>query len=229
MPITEPVARLLVVEDDENLRVVLTDNLLERGYQVETAATVASAQVLLAGAPFDLIVLDLMLPDGDGYSLCRWYRSTGGAAKVLMLTARTLEDDIVRGFEAGANDYVAKPYRLRELLARVAALVRRGSSAEALTFSGFTLDPVGRVVRGAAGQIELTRTEFDLLACLLRNRDRALTRDQILDTVWGAEIVVDTRTVDNFILSLRRKLGWTEASGFRFRAIRGVGYRMEVD
>jgi DNA-binding response OmpR family regulator len=222
-------ARIIVVEDDENLRVTLTDNLEEQGYGVTAVPTTAAAKVALQSSSADLVILDLMLPDGDGYALCRWIRSSGKAPHILMLTARTLEEDVVRGFEAGADDYVAKPYRLRELLARVAALLRRGAPTEALGFAGFTLDTAARQARGLAGPVDLTRTEFDLLALLLRNRNRALTRDQILDAVWGTDVVVDSRTVDNFILSLRKKLGWSEKSPFRFRAIRGVGYRMEVD
>ena len=224
-------SRVLLVEDEENLRVALQDNLEEQGYQVVTAASVAEARLAVPKQTFDLVILDLMLPDGDGYSLCRWLRTSGCQARVLMLTARTLEEDIVRGFEAGADDYVAKPYRLRELLARVAALLRRGAApTESLGFCGFSFDLNARLLRSPAGEpIELTRTEFDLLACLVRNRDRALTRDQILDAVWGADVVVDTRTVDNFVSSLKKKLAWSESSGFRFRAIRGVGYRLELE
>ncbi len=223
-----PRARILLVEDEENLRIALQDNLEEVGYDVVSATSIGAARGLTNS--IDLVILDLMLPDGDGYTFCRWLRATGHPARVLMLTARTLEEDIVRGFEAGADDYVAKPYRLRELLARVAALVRRGvAPSESVSFAGFTLDTTARAVRGNSGILELTRTEFDLLACFLRNRDRALTRDQILDAVWGADVVVDTRTVDNFVASLKKKLGWTETSSFRFRAIRGVGYRMEID
>jgi DNA-binding response OmpR family regulator len=222
-------ARILLVEDDENLRVTLTDNLEEQGYAVEAVNGVAAARDAFGRAPADLVILDLMLQDGDGYALCRWLRASGHATRVLMLTARTLEEDVVRGFEAGADDYVAKPYRLRELFARVAALLRRAAATEHLGFAGFSIDLAARQLTGPTGLIDLTRTELDLLALLVRNRNRALTRDQILDAVWGADVVVDSRTVDNFILSLRRKLGWSDTARFRFRAIRGVGYRMEID
>src|SRR5690348_5123275 len=106
--------RILVVEDDPNLRRTLEDNLSEEGYAVETATTIEEAQEMTANSPFELLVLDLMLPDGDGYSLCRELRGRGYTGRILMLTARTLEDDVVKGFDAGADDYVAKPYRLRE-------------------------------------------------------------------------------------------------------------------
>ncbi len=222
-------ARILVVEDDENLRVTLVDNLEEHGYAVTAVGSVAAAQTAFSRDRFELAILDIMLPDGDGYTLCRSLRSAGRSERVLMLTARTLEEDIVRGFDAGADDYVAKPYRVRELLARAAALVRRNAAVDSLSFGGFAIDLAARRVNAPSGPIDLTRTELDLLILLVRNRNRALTRDQILDAVWGADVVVDTRTVDNFILSLKRKLGWVESSPFRFRAIRGVGYRMEVD
>jgi DNA-binding response OmpR family regulator len=224
--------RILVVEDDENLRIALADNLEERGYRVTTTMGAKAALNATQEGTFDLIVLDVMLPDGDGYTLCRELRTRNVPSRILMLTARTLEDDIVRGFESGADDYVTKPYRLRELQARVAALLKRGATPTdaILRFAGFSLDLSARELRAADGhQIELTKTELDLLACLLRNKDRAMTRDQILDSVWGADIVVDGRTVDNFISSLKKKLRWEETSSFRFRSIRGVGYRMEVD
>ncbi|MCB9525776.1 MAG: response regulator transcription factor [Myxococcales bacterium] len=224
-------ARILIVEDDENLRLVLQDNLEDEGYQVIAAGTAAEARAALAGEPFDLLVLDIMLPDGDGYSLCRDYRAGGGAAGVLMLTARTLEDDLVRGFEVGADDYLAKPYRLRELLARVAALLRRagaGPRVLADRLGRFTLDRTGRRVLADAGEVHLTRTEFDLLVFLLDRPGVALDRDAILDGVWGTDVVVDTRTVDNFVHNLKKKLGWSPADPWAIETVRGVGYRMAL-
>jgi DNA-binding response OmpR family regulator len=226
------VSTVLVVEDDENLRLTLVDNLTDEGYEVRAAATVAEATRELSLRQFDLVVLDIMLPDGDGYSLCRAMRAKGGTARVLMLTARSLEDDIVKGFEVGADDYLAKPYRLRELLARVKALSRRGAEEPrgTLRFGGFTLDRAARTLTDARGQpVELTRTEFDLLAELLAHKDKVLSRDEILDAVWGNEVVVDAHTVDNFVSSLKKKLRWDEKSKFRIRTVRGVGYRMQVD
>ena len=224
--------RILLVEDDENLRVGLEDNLLEEGYEVAPAATVADATALLDAGRFDLAIIDIMLPDGDGYGLCRALRSRGISAPVLMLTARTLEQDVVQGFDAGADDYLAKPYRLRELCARVRALLRRrappGLPTEEIGFAGFSLDPAARICTGPRGErLDLTRTEFDLLLCLARHTGRALTREALLSEAW--EVHVEPRTVDNFVSSLRRKLGWNERSGFRIAAVRGIGYRLEVD
>lgn len=226
-------ARVLIVEDDENLRVALADNLVDEGYFVRTAATCAAARAALDAAPrdapFDVVVLDLMLPDGDGYELCRQLRRDARPARVLMLTARTLEDDLVRGFEEGADDYLKKPYRLRELLARVAALARRGASpaAQRLTFGAFTLDDDARLVRGPAGAIDLTKSELDVLRTLLLARGRALSRDQILDEVRGRGVMVDERTVDNFVSALKKKLGWSADDPWRIASVRGVGYRFD--
>jgi DNA-binding response OmpR family regulator len=222
---------VLIVEDDAHLRIGLRDNLQDEGYAVSEAPSARDAEPLLREREFDLLILDVMLPGEDGYSFCRRLRSQGVKSMVLMLTARSLEDDILKGFEAGAQDYLTKPYRLRELLARVGALVRRAGTppAQVMTFSGFSLDLGRRLVTRADGTgVELTRTEFDLLAFLLRHKDRALPRGEILDAVWGRDVVVDPRTVDNFVSSLKKKLGWTSASGFSIHTIRGVGYRMEV-
>ena len=215
---------ILLVEDDENLRVTLADNLEEQGYAVTQAATVKAAWEALERSRFEVVVLDLMLPDGDGYALCRRLRAAGHGSRVLMLTARSLEEDLVRGFDAGADDYLAKPYRLRELLARVAALVRRKPAAAAdLQLGKFRIDPDARTVTGPDGLVELTRKEFDLLVCLLNGGDKVLTRDWILDAVWGADVVVDTHTVDNFVSSLKKKL---KGDGFELKTVRGVGFRL---
>jgi DNA-binding response OmpR family regulator len=221
------------VEDDDTLRLALADNLQEQGYQVEVAASAQEARARLIQRTFELLILDVMLPDGDGYSLLTQLRAEGLTTMVLMLTARTLEEDVVRGFEAGAQDYLGKPYRRRELLARVGALLRRAGATpppESLTLGPFSLDLGRRALRRAeGGEVELTRTEFDLLAFLLRNQGRALRRDDILDAVWGRDVVVDPRTVDNFVSSLKRKLGWSSTSPWTIQAIRGVGYRLEAE
>ncbi len=223
---------ILIVEDDPNLRLGLRDNLRDEGYDVTEAASAREAEPLVRERTFDLLLLDVMLPGEDGYTFCRRLRAAGVRSMVMMLTARSLEEDLVRGFEAGAQDYLTKPYRLRELLARVGALVRRtgGSPPLLQSFAGFTLDLGKRALSRADGTpIELTRTEFDLLAYLLKHAGRALTRGDILDAVWGKDVVVDPRTVDNFVSNLKKKLGWTSASGFTIHTLRGVGYRLELE
>ncbi len=217
--------QVLVVEDDSSLRLAVTDNLEAEGYTVVATASLAAARAALSGQRFDVVVLDLMLPDGDGTALCRELRTAGHAARVLMLTARTLEDDLVKGFEAGADDYLAKPYRLRELLARVAALSRRtGAATSTHRLGPYEVDEARRTVTGPSGAVELTRKEFDLLVCLLRAGDAVVKRDTILDAVWG-DVVVDTHTVDNFVSSLKKKLK-AETSGFELKTVRGVGFRL---
>jgi DNA-binding response OmpR family regulator len=229
-PSTQPT--VLIVEDDPHLRLALRDNLRDEGYDVTEAASAREADPLLKGRTYDLLILDVMLPGEDGYRFCRRLRASGVQSMVMMLTARTLEDDILRGFEAGAQDYLTKPYRVRELLARVRALVRRAGAPlpQVQAFAGFTLDLGRRTLSRADGSvIDMTRTEFDLLAFLLKNKDRAITRTEILNAVWGRDVVVDPRTVDNFISVLKKKLGWTVGAGFTIHTIRGVGYRLELD
>ncbi|MCX4240231.1 response regulator transcription factor [Paraliomyxa miuraensis] len=231
---------VLVVEDDENLRITLADNLEDEGYRVRAVDGGRAALEAVEHERPDVVVLDIMLPDVDGYAVCRSLRQRGLTAKVLMLTARTLEDDVVQGFDAGADDYLAKPYRLRELLARVRALLRRGTpraDTSAPALPGLAIDRDARTVTvagsgevGAGGRaIDLTRTEFDLLVFLVDNPGKALSRDTILEKVWGSDVVVDPRTVDNFVSNLKRKLGWTAGCGYTIKAVRGVGYRLELD
>jgi DNA-binding response OmpR family regulator len=221
----ETMSAVLLVEDDLNLRLALEDNLRDDGHQVRAVATLADARRAMNESAPDVVVLDLMLPDGDGATLCREWRARGVTARVLMLTARTLEDDVVKGFEAGADDYLAKPYRLRELLARVAALGRRTNAAPATThqLGPFVVDQATRTVSSNGQPVELTRKEFDVLCCLLAAGERVLTRDELLDAVWGADVVVDSHTVDNFISSLKRKL---KSDEFEVKTVRGVGFRL---
>jgi DNA-binding response OmpR family regulator len=229
--------RILVVEDDENLRLPLVDNLEDEGFAVEQASTGEAAVELVRRQTFDVIVLDIMLPGMSGYEVCKMLRNEGSTAGVLMLTARSLEDDVVTGFDAGADDYLTKPYRLRELLARVRALLRRRgpSSGELpkpaetiIDLDGIQIDSSARTVVAPAGNpVELTRTEFDLLVFMVSHRGEALAREVILDKVWG-NVRVDPRTVDNFVSNLKKKLGWTKDRKFAFKAVRGVGYRLVI-
>lgn len=228
---------ILIVEDDENLRLALEDNLEDEGYRVTAVANGKDAITALIRGGIDLVVLDIMLPDTDGYAICKRIRSEAWPVRVLMLTARTLESDLVQGFESGADDYLAKPYRLRELLVRVKALLRRGGVEEAavpagavFTFGEYTLDAEARVLKNGAGEeLSVTRTEFDLLLCLLRQKGKAMSREDILTAAWDPDVKVDPRTVDNFVSSLKKKLGWRETDNYRIKTVRGVGYRMEVD
>lgn len=217
-------ARILLVEDDRNLREALAETLSDEGHEVVTASTLAEARRQVTTGPLDVVVLDLMLPDGDGSTLCREVKASAPATRVLMLTARSLEEDVVRGFDAGADDYVAKPYRLKELLARIAALSRRGSPVMGSQhrLGPYRVDEATRVVAGPDGEVPLTRKEFDLLVCLLKAQGQVLSRDVLLDRVWG-DVVVDVHTVDNFVSALKKKL---KGEGFEFKTVRGVGFRL---
>ncbi len=220
-------AQVLLVEDDRNLREALAETLEDERYLVRTAATLAEARAALKESTPDVLVLDLMLPDGDGSQLCREVKRSGAPTRVLMLTARTLEDDVVKGFDAGADDYVGKPYRLKELLARIGALSRRAvvSTAAPHQLGPYAIDEATRVVKGPKGEVPLTRKEFDLLVCLLSAKGSVLSRDELLDRVWG-DVVVDVHTVDNFVSSLKKKL---KADGFELKTVRGVGFKLVID
>lgn len=220
--------RILLVEDDENLRLALADNLRDAGHVVDEAATAADAEAAWSAGGYGLVVLDVMLPDGDGYTLCRTRRGAGDQTPVLMLTARSLEDDLVRGFSEGADDYLAKPYRLRELMARVAALLRRAprTASDEVHFGDFELRVSGQVVHGPQGPVGLTRRQFDVLATLVAREGETLSRNDLLDLVWG-EVLVDIRTVDNFVSAVKRKLDWKASDPWRIRTVWGMGYRFE--
>ncbi len=225
--------QVLIVEDDENLRLTLSD-ILEDEYDVTTAETIAMASTLTTECTYDIVVLDLMLPDGDGYDFCRQLRNHNIFTPVLMLTARSLEDDLVKGFEVGADDYLTKPYKSNELLARVRALLKRSKGYKQIelknrteNINGFILDKTARNVTSSQGNIvDLTPKEMDTLIYLYEHPHKAISRQELLDNIWG-EVVVDTRTVDNFISSIKKKLNLTTRNSVYIETVRGVGYRLE--
>ncbi len=222
-------SRLLVVEDDENLRLTLLDNLELEGFDVQVAATVAEAEVLIGEV--DLCILDIMLPDGNGYDFCQWVRNRDLNVLILMLTARTLDRDIDSGFESGADDYLVKPYRMRELLLRIKALLRRRAmplSQQANTqINGFDICWPARQVNHQGNSVHLTKTEFDLLQYLYDNLDTVKSRDDILNAVWGESVYVDNRTVDNFVAGIKKHLNLKQGQPFYIRSVRGVGYCLQ--
>jgi two-component system phosphate regulon response regulator PhoB len=227
--------RLLVVEDDESLRLTLVDNLELEGYEVFWASTIAEAksvisQQSLASQEIELIVLDLMLPDGSGYDLCEEIRLTNQRMMILMLTARTLDTDLQMGFNKGADDYLTKPYKVAELLLRIKALLRRTSSAKRSTETSIINDAKinwqKHSVSKDGQEIHLTKKEFDLLKLLFDNLDQPLTRDDILSQVWGDEVYVEERTVDNFISNIRKALDLNEHRVYFVKTVRGVGYAL---
>jgi two-component system, OmpR family, response regulator MprA len=222
--ITDPSPRLLVVDDDPDVRLSLERALSRAGYSVTTAAHGGAALDLLAGAPVDLIVLDVLMPMVDGFETCRRLRERGDATPILVLTARDGVDDRVAGLELGADDYLVKPFALRELLARVQALLRRARSRrDVVGYADLTLDVTARRVTRDGQVIELTRIEFALLEVLVRNAEQVLRYDVIRERVWGYGEAPASNALQVFVGLLRRKL----EEGGRQRLVhnvRGVGY-----
>jgi len=216
--------RLLVVDDDPDVRLSLKRALSCAGYSVRMAAHGGAALDDLAGAPVDLIVLDVLMPMVDGFETCRRLRERGDATPILVLTARDGIDDRVAGLELGADDYLVKPFALRELLARVQALLRRSRSGrDVLGYADLTLSVTARRVVRDGQLIDLTRIEFALLEVLLRNAEQVLSYDVIRERVWGYAEAPASNALQVFVGLLRRKL---EEGGRRrlVHNIRGVGY-----
>ena len=224
---------ILVVEDDENLRLALVDNLQLESYQVFAVDTMAAADGILTQETIELVILDIMLPDGSGYDFCQVLKEKHPTAMVLMLTARTLDNDLLTGFSVGADDYMTKPYKVAELLARVKALLSRSQSAnvnhtKTSRINGFVINWQQRSITQAVNsdQVHLTKKEFDLLYLLFININNPLSREKILDQVWGEGVYVEERTVDNFISVIRKALNLNEPQKFFIRTIRGIGYSL---
>ena len=220
--------KILVVDDERAVRESLRRALELEGYQIELAADGTEALYRLeSGDEPDAMILDVLMPGTDGLEVCRRLRSTGSKLPVLMLTARTEVEDRVAGLDAGADDYVTKPFALDELLARVRALLRRTSeeSGEVLRFADLELDPGTRQVQRGERAIELTRTEFSLLELFLRNPRQVLTRSVIFERVWGYDFGFASNSLDVYIGYLRRK---TEAGDEPrlIQTVRGVGYAL---
>jgi two-component system OmpR family response regulator len=226
--------KILIVEDDRNLLDTLKYNLCNEGYDVVTAADGAEALDMARREKPDLIVLDIMLPKLSGFEVCRILRKEM-SVPIMMLTAKTEEIDKIVGLEIGADDYMTKPFSLRELLARVRALLRRAKVTEAQPEVGVTLLKIydleidaarHRVSKGAI-TLELTPKEFDLLAFLARNKGLVFSRDQLLEKVWGYDFAGDTRTVDVHIRWLREKIEDNPNRPKLLRTVRGVGYKLK--
>ena len=222
--------KVLIIEDDLTLRRGLVDNFRLRGYDVHEAADGhAGLDAALTDEP-DLILLDIMLPGLNGFEICRQVREAELDMPILMLTAKGQEDDVVRGLNLGADDYVTKPFSIRELLARCAAFLRRRRSAvaERYEFADCRLDLVShRLFRGGE-EVKLSPKEFRLLQHFVMHAGRALTRDEILRTVWGRDILVTTRSVDRCVTTLRAKIEPDPRQPTLIQTIRDIGYRFEM-
>ena len=223
--------KVLVVDDEPTLVATLKYNLEREGYQVITASDGDVGLTLARSDRPDLIILDLMLPAIDGFEVCRLLRREM-TVPILMLTAKADEVDKVVGLELGADDYVTKPFSMRELLARVRALLRRAETApavemELLAVGDLQVDLRRREASRQGRVLTLKPKEYELLLFLLRNRGRAFTREQLLDQIWGYEFAGDTRTVDVHVRWLRQKIEDEPAKPTRLITIRGVGYRFD--
>ena len=221
--------RILVVEDEASIALALEDDLKKEGYEVEVVGDGDTASRRAREQAYDLILLDVMLPRLDGFEVCRELRQARVRTPILMLTARTQEAEKVLGLEAGADDYVTKPYSPRELRARIKALLRRtaGDLPEVYRFGDVEVDFLRHEVRRAGRPVELTPTEFKLLAAFVRHPGRVLTRDQLLDEVWGHGVFVTERVVDNQVTNLRKKIEPVPSDPRHVVNVRGVGYRFE--
>ncbi|MEV0346039.1 response regulator transcription factor [Nonomuraea sp. NPDC050680] len=228
---SEP-ARLLVVDDEPALREALQSSLEFEGYKVVTANDGQAALDQVARETYDAVLLDVMMPRLDGLTACRRLRATGNHIPVLMLTARDAVGDRVSGLDAGADDYLVKPFELDELLARVRALLRRGALNSAvpeatLTYGDLRMDPDTREVTRGERRLDLTRTEYLLMELFLTHPRQVLTREQILGEVWGFDFEPTSNSLDVYVMYLRRK---TEAGGEPrvIHTVRGVGYTLRA-
>lgn len=225
------VSLVLLAEDDPAIAEPLSRALEREGYTIDVVTDGPSALRTASDGGVDLLVLDLGLPKMDGLEVCRRLRAAGREIPVLMLTARTDEVDFVVGLDAGADDYVAKPFRLAELLARIRALLRRRTS-DSLDTNGVRMDLAARRVQVDGDEVQLANKEFELLRVLMQHAGQVVTRDEILDEVWKGPELKSTKTLDMHISWLRRKIG-DEVGGRsaerRIATVRGVGFRFNAD
>jgi len=218
--------RVLIVEDQPNVANYVKRALEEQGYAVDLARTGREALDWAEVVVFDLIVLDLMLPELDGITVCRRLRKQGNQAAILMLTARDTVDDRVTGLDAGADDYLVKPFELKELLARLRALARRHTSkTSTLKVADLSLDTHTRVVMRNDTLIKLTSKEYAVLECLMREPNRVLTRTEIAESVWNYDVYNQSNVVDVYMRNLRRKID-DPFSQKLIHTVRGAGYRL---
>jgi len=218
---------ILIIEDDAALLRGLKDNFETEGYDVRTANDGQKGLDSLCKEPPNLLLLDLMLPRVNGYEICRQARSRQLDMPIIMLTAKGQEEDIVRGLELGADDYVTKPFSIRELLARVKAFLRRQPAAGSYEFGKCRLDLTAHKAFRNGKELDLTAKEFRLLEFFVKRPGRALTRDSILDGVWGNEVIVTDRSVDRCVTTLRSKIEEDPRNPSFIQTIRDIGYRFE--
>jgi two-component system copper resistance phosphate regulon response regulator CusR len=219
--------KVLIVEDERKVGQFIEQALAEQSHTTRLVDSCAAARDALAESPYDAVILDLGLPDGDGLDLLREWRSSGFNEPVLILSARDSVEDRIRGLNRGADDYLAKPFSLEELLARMRALLRRqaGAKSTVLVHGDIRMDLLARSVTAAGLPVELTNREFALLELFLQNRGRVLTRTLIAERIWEDSYEMETNLIDVYVRRLRQKLGATEARPV-IRTVRGTGYQL---
>lgn len=227
----ETSTRILVVDDESSITDFVSYALKKEGYEADVVQSAEEALVLSSQNNYDLFILDIMLPGMDGYELCRRIR-TNSSTPVLFLSARDTELDKVVGLEIGGDDYLSKPFGVRELIARVRALLRRGSNnvgnmRNVITVNGITLDEDAHSASGDNGEIELTPREFELLAALMKSAGKVVSREDLLRDAWGWEYLTETKTVDTHIKRLRDKISTAGYDPGLVETIRGYGYRFK--
>jgi len=226
--------KILIIEDEPNIRELVSYNLKAGGFLPLEAEDGISGMEMAEVQKPDLILLDIMLPGKDGYEICKELRSAGNKTPIIMMTAKTDEIDKVLGLEFGADDYIAKPFGVRELMARIKAVLRRFEgnngeepASEILTVDEMSIDIGRHEVTVEGRKVDLTMKEFELLTFLARNRGRAFSRDELLDKVWGINYLGESRTVDVHIRHLRKKMTLLEDEDKYIETIRGKGYKMK--
>ena len=218
--------RVLTVEDEPEMAELLARGLRAEGYIVDVAGDGVEALTLSKQGAYDIAVLDVMLPGMSGFELCRWLRRQTTGLAILLLTARDAVDDRVKGLDAGADDYLTKPFEFAELAARLRALRRRDAiGASRLEISGLQIDMLRHEISAGGKELRLSRTEFDLLRLLAVNHGKVIPRAEILDSIWGSTTYIDTNIVDQYVSYVRRKLEAVGAS-VRIATTRGVGYEL---
>jgi two-component system response regulator RegX3 len=226
---------ILVVEDEEAIRTGLIDVLVFHGFKVDSAATGPDGLQKALSGKFDLILLDIMLPGMDGYEICDRIRAEDRDQAIIMLTAKTSDEEIIEGLKLGADDYVSKPFSIQQLVLRIEAVLRRSNAgieqARTISLSNMEIDTENLLGRAGSDEVAFTRREIDVLGYLARHSDRPISRDELLIKVWGyaRNLDIETRTVDIHIAKLRRKIERNPKAPKNLITVRGAGYRLMTE
>lgn len=218
--------KILIVDDELKMRILIRDFLRKEGFEtIEASNGVDALNLFLDDKDIDLIILDVMMPQMDGWEVCKKIRTYSQTIPILMLTAKDTNEDIIKGFQLGSDDYLTKPFHILILIERVKALLRRTKNKENLIYGDLFINVLGRTVKVNDKVIDLSVKEYELLLYLVENKDIALTRDDIIQKVWNYDFLGDGRTIDTHIKTLRNKLG---ECGDYIKTVWGVGYKFEV-